>query len=250
MGFSIELIGKDSTLSYKLNEPITLDENKEWEICLTSFVCYNSINNVTHRNNEMAFADDNDNEKDLITIDYSEETNEINPNSFRIPPGTYEVEDILREINGNPMSKENSFQSSANPVTRKVEVFCKNKRINFTSSRSIGQLLGFSKQVIEKGRTVHSNILVDIYPVNAIRIRSNLINSNYENGKSRGNIIYSFPLDSKPGTKIVQIPSQFRYYPLNTYHIREVYIEIVDQNNRVIDFDGETISLEFYIKSI
>ncbi|XKL59819.1 hypothetical protein PGB90_000835 [Kerria lacca] len=68
-------------------------------------------------------------------------------------------------------------------------------------------------------------------------------------GKSRGNVVYSFSLNTPTGEKIVQIPAQHRYYPLNTYEIREIFVQIMDQDNRPINFERETFTLELYIKS-
>lgn len=42
----------------------------------------------------------------------------------------------------------------------------------------------------------------------------------------------------------VQIPAQYRYYPLNTYEINEIFIQIVDEDIRPIDFEGGTITSE------
>lgn len=88
-----------------------------------------------------------------------------------------------------------------------IKIVCKNKKININLSNSIGRLLGFSKRILDNGTTASSNIMVDIFPVNAIRIRCKLIELNYENGKSRGDIVYSFPLNTHTGEKIVQIPA-------------------------------------------
>lgn len=234
MGFSIELSGRTSKLGYRLNDPINLDPNKEWQICLTSFVVYNSICNVTEKNNEFVLLG---------------EENDV-PTRFCIPPGSYEVEDILNVIFSHKECEEAKFTATINPFTRKVKVLCKLKKIDFSSPRSIGQLLGFSPQIIERNESVFSDEIVNIYPVNSIRIKCNLIESNYENEKSKGNIVYSFPLNTIPGAKIVQIPSQLRHYPLNTFIIKDVFVEIVDQENRIIDFGGEIITLELYINSV
>lgn len=233
MGFSIELSEKSSDLKYHLEEPIHLNTDKDWQICLTSFVVYNSINNVTEKNNELILIDDNG-IHDRVTI----------------PPGTYEVVEIVEQLRMHPKCQEAKFTIVIQESSRKIKVLCKHKKIDFTSIKSLGRLLGFSnKRIIEKNVTGHSDLIVDIFPVNAVRLRCNLVESNYENGKSRGNIVYSFPLNTPTGEKIVQIPAQHRYYPLNTYEIREIFIQIVDQDNRPIDFEGEKITLELYIKS-
>ena len=233
MGFSIELSDKSSNLGYHFEEPIKLDTDKDWQICLTSFVAYNSINNVTEKNNEFDLIDD-----------YGVHE------KVSIPPGTYEVAEILDQIRLNEKAQEAKFTGIVQPNTRKIKIICKNRKVDFTAPNSLGRLLGFSnKRIIEKNTNGYSDSIVDIFPVNAIRVRCNLIESNYENGKSRGNVVYSFPLNTPTGEKIVQIPAQHRYYPLNTYEIREIFVQIVDQDNRPINFEGETITLELYIKS-
>lgn len=49
---------KSSKLGYIFEEPIHLDPDENWQICLTSFVVYNSINIVTEKNNEFHLVDD------------------------------------------------------------------------------------------------------------------------------------------------------------------------------------------------
>ncbi len=232
MGFSIELCGKTSKLGYTFEEPIQLDPNRNWQICLTSFVVYNSINNVTKKNNEFHLVDDKGAHDKII-----------------IPPGTYEVQELLDQIRLDKKTQEAELTAIVQPNTRKIKIVCKKKKVDFNLSNSMGRLLGFSKRVIDKDTTAYSDIMVDIFPVNAIRIRCNLIESNYENGKSRGNIVYSFPLNTPTGEKIVQIPSQHRYYSLNSNLIKEIYVQIVDQDDRLINFEGETITLELYVNS-
>jgi hypothetical protein len=240
MGFSIELSGTTTPLGYHLDEPIELDKDKEWHICLTSFVTYNSIFNVTEDNNELLLLNDYDN-NNIPTENFD--------GHVSIPPGTYEVEDIIDELNDHKKCREAKFVATINPITYKIKLFCKLKSIDLRPQKSVAHLLGFSKKIIDRNTTVHSDTIVNIFPVDAIRIRCNLIDSNYENGKKNGNIIYSFPLDTKPGTKIVQRPTQLHYFPLNTNYIKEVYIQIVDQENRPINFQGERITLGLYIKS-
>lgn len=53
MGFNMELSEKSSNLRYHLEEPIHLNTDKDWQKWLTSSVVYNSINNLTEKNNEL-----------------------------------------------------------------------------------------------------------------------------------------------------------------------------------------------------
>lgn len=233
MGFNINFTGNTSKLISRYEEPIKLDTHKDWQICLTSFVVYNSINNVTEKNNKLYFIDDAGHYHDVV-----------------IPPGTYEVAEILDLINMHENAKKAGFTGVANLSTRKIKILSTKMKVDFSRPNSLGRLLGFSKRIIGKNESAYSDIMVDIFPVNSICVRCNLIECNYENGKSRGNIIYSFPLNTPTGEKIVQIPAQHRYYPLNTYEIREALVQIVDQDNQLIDFEGEKISLELYVKPL
>ena len=116
MGFSIELSDKSSNLGYHFEEPIQLDTDRDWHICLTSFVVYNSINNVTKKNNELILIDDNG-IHDHVTI----------------PPGTYEVAEILDQLRIHPKCQEAKFNALIQEATHKVKVFCKYKKMDFTS---------------------------------------------------------------------------------------------------------------------
>lgn len=58
-----------------------------------------------------------------------------------------------------------------------------------------------------------------------------------------------FSIHFSIGEKIVSIPPQHRYYFLNTNLIKEINVKIVDQDDRLINFKGKTITLELNINS-
>lgn len=81
MGFSIELCGKQFKLGYIYEKPIHLDPHKNWQICLTSVVVYNSIHYIIQKNNEFHLVGDKGARDKII-----------------IPSGTYKVQELLNEV--------------------------------------------------------------------------------------------------------------------------------------------------------
>ena len=57
------------------------------------------------------------------------------------------------------------------------------------------------------------------------------------------NTIYEFPLTSNPGEKIVERPAAMTFYSVNIDTIHELHLKIVDQDNHLVNFQGEKINI-------
>jgi hypothetical protein len=224
---TISLDGNSSRITCEFDEPIELDKNSNYEICLLNFSTYNSIPNISEllRNNTLTYKHENG-VKDII-----------------FPTGSFEIDDINDFIDENL-----KIEIRPNLTTLKVEIFSAYE-IDFTKDNSIANLLGFSKQIIPANTLVESDLPVNIMKVNSIRIKCNIASGGYEN-KQLTNVIHEFFINDRPGEKINEIPKNLIYYPLTTNSIREIDIRIVDQDGDLIDFRNEKISIRLHIRKI
>lgn len=133
-------------------------------------------------------------------------------------------------------------------TTLKV-IICSQYELDFAKDNSVGSLLGFSKQIIPPNKLVESDLPVNIMKVNSIRIKCNIATGSYEN-KKLTNVTHAFFINDKPGEKINEIPRNLIYFPLTNNSVREIGILIVDQDDDLIDFRDEKISITFHICKI
>lgn len=226
----ISLSDNSSEIRCMFYENIILDPKYDYEICLLSFNTYNSIPNISEklRNNKLQYT--NDDEKDIEIIN---------------PTGTYDIIDIHNFIK---QVVKSGIDITTNNNTLKVEIFSRYK-IDFTQDDSVGPLLGFSKQIIPKLKTVESDLMLDIMKINSILIKCNIACGSYKNNVPT-NIIHSFHIKDSPGYKIDEVPKNLIYLPLNTHSISELSIIICDQDDNLIDFRNENISVTLHIRKM
>ena len=54
----------------------------------------------------------------------------------------------------------------------------------------------------------------------------------------------------EPGYKINEVPSDVIYLPINTRIINNISVNIIDQDGKLINFRGETITIRLHLKKI
>lgn len=224
---TISLDGNSSIISCQFNEPLELDKNFNYEICLLNFSTYNSIPNISQllRNNTLSYKQENESKQIIF------------------PTGSYEINDINNFIDENI-----KIEIKPNMTTLKVEVFS-DYEIDFTKENSIGNLLGFSKKIIPAKTLVESDLPVNIMKINSIRLKCNIATGSYKNNVLT-NVIHEFFINDIPGGKINEIPRNLIYFPITNRSIREIDIRIVDQDDDLIDFRDEIISIRLHIRKI
>lgn len=165
-------------------------------------------------------------EKDLKTI--------------TLPEGCYEVVDILREV----QKSIPDFQLIINNKTMKCTLFS-SMVFDFTKVGLGTDLLGFTG-VSTPDQEYESKNKVNINNVNVIRIECNIASGSYLNGKP-SHTIHEFYPSSPPGYKIIEVPKNIIYFPVTKRTLDSVTISLVDQNDNIINFNGEEITVRFHI---
>lgn len=226
-GLTFVLSGNNGELQCSFNPAIYL--NGDYEMCMVSLQTYNSIPNVKDNNN---------------IFRYSISTKAYDWREIKIPEGTYDVEDLEGYINKQLKVLEGEDKVcflEANNNTMKVSLKA-TVDVDFSNEKSIGRLLGFKRKIYPRNERYESGEVVDINNVSAIDLMCNIVDGSYINGEP-SHILYHFYPDVPPGYKIIEVPEQKIYMPVNTNIITNIVIRAVDQLGRVIHLRGEELTV-------
>lgn len=285
MSSTITFTGHRSVLTANFFPELCLEEDEEYSCALLDFTTYNSIPNITEKNNKVHFShkfsggggagggggggggggDDflrviNDSSNhtpiDLSSLDISSIASGgggggDNRLSYElvIPPGAYEVRNILEYIKKAFDGLGIKFETTVNEYTQKVTLHSCSVDLEFTGKDSIHRLLGFIDCTIPANTYREAENIVNISTLNTIVIECDLVDGSYLNG-DKCHTIHQFALQTPHGFKIVEVPRNIVYLPIRHKRIQSIQIRIVDQDGNPIDFCGEKIACRLHIKRI
>lgn len=219
---TLTLSGNSSVLDANYFPPIELSVNKNYALGLIQLSTFNSVPNVDFPNNKFYVGD----------------------RTITIPTGSYEIEDIEKYL------KNQNIQITIKPNnnTLKCSIIC-DEIINFEPYNSIADLLGFTHRKLLANKEQDSDLPVSILKINSIRIECNITTDAYINNQKVHTIHEFFPC-VPPGFKVVEAPSNVIYLPISTRVIDHLQIRIIDQDQNLVNFRGETITIRLHIKSL
>lgn len=226
MSVTLTLSGNTSILTTEYFPPIELSSEREYVCGLIDFQTYNSIPNVDKTNNLFHIGND----------------------VIEIPVGSYEIDDIANCIQSVLQSSNSKYNVKiwANNNTLK-SLLLANATVFFDRDRSIGSLLGFSKVKLNENVLHISDLTVNIIKVNTIRVECNIVVGTYINNVN-SHTIHEFSPAVGPGYKIIEVPKNVIYLPVNVKQITSITLKLVDQDGDIINFREETITIRLHIK--
>lgn len=222
MSYTFVLSGTGSVLKADYYPSIELDKNTQYVLGLIGFYTYNSVPNIDEGSNKFYFG----------------------TQTYEIPTGLYEVEDINQYL--KKKIGEDKINISANNNTLKC-VIRGSETIDFTSVDSIRDLLGFSWHRYSANQDHESDKAVQILKVHIIRLECNIITNSYFNSELLHNL-FTFSIKVGPGISIAEEPRNICYLPINTSVISNITVNILDQEGRPVNFREELISLRLELK--
>jgi hypothetical protein len=238
------LSDNSSDFTTNLSPPIYLNANKQYEAALLSINLYNSIPNVTEKNNKFRYSADNgDNWKNIT----------LSKGSYELPAINDEIQRQML-INGDYDSNNNKFYITitANIAELKsiIDITNESYLVDFTVENSIGSTLGFNPLIIRYGHNKSQNI-VDITKVNSVLVNVDIISGSYVNG-NQSPAIYSFdPNRVSPGYKIDERPNPtLIFYHVSRLCINSVRVWLTDQDHNPIDTRGERVTVKLIIREV
>ena len=93
----------------------------------------------------------------------------------------------------------------------------------------------------------YSDLPVNIFKVNILRVESNITTNTYMNN-SQSHTLHEFAINVPPGYKIDEIPRNLIYLPINCREISSLTLRVVDQHGDLINFRGEEITIRMHLK--
>lgn len=258
MSFTFTLTGNSSNLQSDFFPVIPLEGN--WEIGLLNLESFNSIPNLSKGGVKIGTLEvteimplsgvvktsKNINDNENIVTNKNFENNHVVETEIKIPTGSYELEDISNLINSKYGHNIINFRGNRNTLKTEVTVSGINRFI--TVNKELGDLLGVNRTLtFYSGEKVVLENPTNISRVNVIRINCNVAQSSYLNGKPTHTIHEFFP-NVPPGFRILETPNTVIYHSINTSRIDRINLDLVDQNDRTVDFRGETITIRLHLR--
>ena len=233
-----------SEFTTKFKTPIELNRNLNYELGLASFTTCNIVYNINPSNNSFSVS------------------TKQNKNQFIITPGAYELKELFSrmkklifekfqvdgEDTNNKKIKVSPIELKVDIPTARIDLYIKTG-YSFSFSSGLGEFLGFQKNAYSKNS--RSEKRTNITDITTVNVMCNIVQGSYQNGV-RDQCIYDFPYGTVPhGYQIIQLPNPPDFVPIIPMnHIYEITIKIVDQNENLIDFNGEDISITLILKQV
>lgn len=260
------LSGTTSQLRAQFCPEINLSDG-EYICGLIDLQTFNSIPNVDETNNLFYYGHEHlkadvDIVKRSTNLHYIGEDNNIAENiaatektsivkkkrqleCIQIPTGSYEIKDLAKYLQSH-LNKNVVLSLEGNKNTLQCELLC-SQPVNFSKPNTIGSLLGFKRNEVLKENVLHeSSAPADILKVNVIRIECDIIKGSYFNNQPC-HAIHEFSPKVPPGYKIIEVPQNVIYFPVTVKSLREINLSIVDQQNRLVNFRGERITIRLHL---
>ena len=218
--------------------------NKQFKIAVTFLSAYNGIFNITSKNNKFYFTKSITDDDHYITI--------------TIPPGAYEIESLDDEIkriiiDDNHFTQENypfKIKPNFSTLGSIVQINNQESAISFKSEDSIGSLLGFNKRTIFEEYNLSDNP-VDILSFDIIFIETDIAQGMIFRGRRTG-IIHNWSMTVDPGYKYIEkFRGNIQWYMLEPKDIiSSICFKLKDEYNRLVSFNGQSVTFRLSIKEI
>lgn len=223
MSLMLVLTGNTPELTSNYFPSIALD-NGEWSLGLIAFETFNSVPNIDSRNQKFFCGG----------------------REYVVPTGTYELKELGDFLKKILAADGVSFNLDANLNTLKCNLRC-SKDVDFTKPGTFRDLLGFEAVEYQANQDHISEHPVDILKLQSMRVQVDICKGSYIN-EERTTTIYEFFPAVPAGYKIMEAPKNAIYMPVNTRSISRITVKIVDQNNELVNFRGENITVRLHLK--
>ena len=233
----IPLEVKYYTNEYRMDLQDSIDlSDGNYVIGVTSFNTYNSIFNITSKNNKIVYFDGS-NWKELV-----------------FPSGAYEIEQINDEI-ARQLSieldlrdpSESPIQLEANTATlHSIINLADGYKIDFTQPKTLRDLLGFESKILSDSYNYSKN-KVNIIDIQRLHLCCDCIIGSIRNGYP-SNILFTVVLNEAPGAQIVREPNLVLYKHIYKEKLDAIDFQMEDDDGNRIDNHGEIIAFTLHMK--
>ena len=187
---------------------------------------------------------------DLIEDDIKLVLDEYNSSfiTYELEPGIYTFKDISEALfnilQSEYLISSNTIVIEFDDVSRKTKLVVRNGiiAIRFDENSFSCTILGFTAGWDFKHYDQYlSQKIVNLSSTNRIHLKYDAIDGSVVNGV-RQPILYSFVLDKPSGYKVFCEPETIHYKKINKSVLNTITFYLEDDNNKVVDFNQETIT--------
>ena len=187
---------------------------------------------------------------DLVEDDIKLVLDEYNSNfiTYELEPGIYTYRDIAEAVFYILQSEYPQCDSEIlirlDDITRKTKLVVRSGiiAIRFDEKSFFSTILGFTPGWDYKHYNQYlSQKIVNLNSTNKIHLKCDAIDGSVVNG-IRQPILYSFVLDKPAGYKVFSEPETIHYKKINKSVLNTITIYLEDDNNKEVDFNGETLT--------
>jgi hypothetical protein len=165
-----------------------------------------------------------------------------------VPEGAYEINDLSEYIKFRLANEKIAFFLRGNKNIIRAEIKCSEK-FDFENQDAIDALLGFPSRVRSADKLHNSDKVVYTFKTNVIQIDCNIVSGTNKNGRQGYTLHEFFPRVSS-GYKIVEVPREVIYLPVNTRTVDNLNVRVTDQNGDLINFNREELIDRLHLKRI
>ena len=187
---------------------------------------------------------------DLIEDDVKLVLDEYNSSfiTYDLEPGIYSYEEISEALfyilqSEYPQS-DSEILIRLDDITRKTKLVINsgNIAIRFDEKSFFSTILGFTAGWDYKHCNQYlSQKIVNLSSTNKIHLKCDTIDGSVVNGV-RQPVLHSFVLDRPSGFKVFCEPETIHYKKINKSVLNTITFYLEDDNNEVVDFNGETMT--------
>jgi len=238
--FSLILSSNETRFSINYSPPIELKKGRKYELALINLETYYTFPNIDSSNNIFRYSADKGSTW----------------KEFQIPEGSYELNQINTEIarlmksmgDYDTVNNKSLINISANLATLRciIQINDSNIIIDFSHEASLNKLLGYERKQISEPYNEGKNT-VNILSINSILVKCSIIEGSYLDS-SKEPIIYSFFPNVLPGEKIIERPKNLIYLALIVPTIYNIGIELIDNNGKLLNLRGETVTIRLHLR--
>ena len=187
---------------------------------------------------------------DLIEDDIKLVLDEYNSSfiTYELEPGIYSYGDIAEVVfyilHSEYPSSGSEILIRLDDITRKTKLVVRSGiiAIRFDEKSFFSTILGFTPGWDYKHYNQYlSQKIVNLNSTNKIHLKCDAIDGSVVNG-IRQAILYSFVLDKPAGYKVFSEPETIHYKKINKSVLNTITFYLEDDNNKVVDFNGETLT--------
>src|SRR5882724_3673037 len=238
--YSLIVNSNETNFITNYSPPIELNPRKSYELALVNLETYYSFPNVDSSNNVFKYSTDGGVHWDVIEIpEGSYELKQINDELFRI----MKSRDYYDKVNNKGYVSIGGNFATLRCI---IQIYDPKLQIDFTAKNSLNSLLGFDNVILTDSYNEGTST-VNILSLNSILVECSIIEGSYLDSRPEP-IIYSFFPRSFPGEKICETPKNLIYLPVIVKTINNISIRLKDNNGKLLNLRGETISIRFHLR--